>query len=76
MTSPEKVNAALDRAESIADDPEATQQQRIMSGFLALARPQLEAMLPGDPAELDQLLEQGAEWFRGLCSDPEPAPAA
>jgi hypothetical protein len=69
MTTREKVRQAIDHAESVADDQTQSSMVRTAAATLGMFRPQLEQWLPQDDAELDRLLEQGAQWMWSLRGD-------
>lgn len=69
MRSTEKVSMALDRAESLAEDPQAAPTVKAAAAMLALGRGHLEQMIPTDPDLLDELLTNGAQWMLDLRSD-------
>lgn len=68
-TSHAKISAALERAESVADDPEQTVALRTAAAALMMFREQLVRYLPAEVDELDAMLGQGAQWLIGLRSD-------
>lgn len=69
MTTREKVRAAIDHAESVADDLTQSTMVRLAATTLGAFRGQLEEWLPDDDAELDKLLDQGAKWMWSLRGD-------
>lgn len=73
MNSVQKVRQALDRAEELAQAPDADPQVRIAGGVLMMSRGTLEQLLPQDPGQLDELLERFSGWLTTLLSDPAQA---
>jgi hypothetical protein len=71
VTSREKVRAAIDRAESFADDPSAPGEVRAAAGAFSMFRGLIERQLPESDEELDALLEKGARWMWSLRSDDD-----
>jgi hypothetical protein len=65
--STDKVRGEIARAQQldVGDDPSLG----AMTGMLAMFEPQLLALLPDDPEQLDALLLRGAEWALSLRSD-------
>jgi hypothetical protein len=72
VNSTEKVHAAIDRAEAVADDQTAAFEVQAAAGMMSLARGHIARLLPEEPAELDALLSRGAEWLLSLRSDDAP----
>jgi hypothetical protein len=66
MTSIEKVRAVAARIDEL--EPDNAQATAAVLAMTAL-RPQALALLPDDPAELDELLVKGALWALSLRSD-------
>lgn len=69
MTSRQKIAAMLGMLDGL--EPADAQGAAVLLGVTML-RPQVEAMLPEDPAELDRLLLIGANWAVRLRSDDAP----
>ena len=71
MLSTQKVQAAIDAVEQLADNSDAAPAVRMAASVLTLARGQLDRLIPEDPVELDELLTKGSEWLLQLRSDPQ-----
>jgi hypothetical protein len=71
MTSHDKVRAMLAQLQTIEAPPGEAGLQAVLLA-IEFVGPQIEAMIPPDPAELDELLLTGAHWALGLRSDDAP----
>jgi hypothetical protein len=69
MLSTEKARDALDKAEAVADREDAPPRARMAASILTLGRGHLEALIPENPDELDDILVKGAGWLLSLRSD-------
>lgn len=71
MNSHHKVAIAIAKLDEILEADDTPSGLRLAAGALTFARPHLIRMLPTTSEELDQLLDRGADWLRGLRSDIE-----
>jgi hypothetical protein len=73
LTSSQKVAAAITHVEQLEPEPGCDPAQQAVMLAFTMFKPQLLALLPPDPAVLDELLLAGAAWALGLRSDDAPA---